>query len=391
MPAGVRIVTTVTFALLLTLGASPIPSRQPRAAPDVFALLESYHRGAFDDVRKTLAGLRLEQSQALRQRLTGTEGRQWTDAVLPDRRARLAVAATFALDVEAVHAEGGLWNVAIGDRMTCAGRCVLQWAASLLAARGDPDEIERDWFMTAIALLGGTRDWSFVHSPLTPPSPRLRAAPQGLAVLALARFPGDARFRLARATAIASRYPLLEEMDAPRDGARTLPAQGRLADPLFTGRPGEGIEYALRQFSDLVDDPEVGAEARTRRAYLALRMHAVDAALVDARAAAAAATGADLRYLAWFIAGQAAQELGDLRAAEDHYAAALAARPHSQSASLAHAALRIRHGNASDAAAMIDESFARRPADNDPWRMFLYGDFITLATRLQTLREQVRQ
>jgi uncharacterized protein HemY len=121
------------------------------------------------------------------------------------------------------------------------------------------------------------------------------------------------------------------------------------------------MEYALQQLSALTRDPAVGAEAQIRRAYLQFRSGRYGAALADAREAAGRGQHADERYLGWYLAGQAAQTLGDLRSADAHYAAALEARPHSQSATLALAALRFQRGDAQGAADLVDAS-ALRPA-----------------------------
>lgn len=271
---------------------------------------------------------------------------------------------------------------------------MIEWACTLLQARGDVDDGERIWYAATIALAGGVRDWTFLVSPVGSATKR---APDiehvGHVEHALARAPDDPRLRLARAVALASRYQVGVEMEAPHQGRRTGPAPDAMVlilPPMVELRRGVSLESAMQQFRDLIADPVVGAEARLRLAYLLWRRGDYAGALDESRAAAAAAQDADVRYLAWFIAAQAAQPLGHLDQAEDLLAAALAARPHSQSASLGLAALRFLRGEADAAYALVERTRANRPVDDDPWRMFLYGDFARLPGLVEQLRTAVR-
>jgi uncharacterized protein HemY len=139
-----------------------------------------------------------------------------------------------------------------------------------------------------------------------------------------------------------------------------------------------------------VADPSVGTEARLRLGYLHWVRGDAAEALTAQRAVAEAAQDPDLRYLANFLAAQAAQALGDFRAAEMRYAAALSARPHSQSATLGLAALLYSRGEAKQAYDLVAASRDGRPRDDDPWRMFLYGDFAKLPVLVGELRRVVQ-
>ena len=383
---------TLRAATLGFLIAAHPPARAV-VPPDVPTLLASYHHGAHDDTRRALARLSRDDLPAFRRALTMEPGQTWL-AQGDDPGARLITAAAVALELEAIAVERGQWSTVAVDSAICAGRCVLGWARTLLATRPAPDLFERDWLLAALAVVGAARDWPTVYSPLSPiRSTRTPAPVEGIAAYGVVRFPTEARFKLARAMAIAARYGVMTEMDGPQPGVRTgataafAPEISAIA--FLSARATANIEFASHQFTELVSDPDVGAEARVRRAYLHLRLANYEATLVDARTAAAAANDADVRYVAWFLAGLAAQTLGDVDAADAHFAAALEARPHSQSAVIARAALRFQRGDATTAASLVESAFETRAGDNDPWRLFLYGDYRLLDERLRSMRARL--
>jgi hypothetical protein len=255
--------------------------------------------------------------------------------------------------------------------------------------------------LATVALAGGVRNWTFLLSPITAPRPRTRV--QGHVIHALERFPDEPRLHLARAMAIASRHLVMEEMDAPRAGERTGPVRprfepaganaSRIVTPSIVGieellRPSSA--YAKQELAALAADSTVGAEARMRLAYLHLQSGAYESAGTEAAAAASTSTDGDIRYLAHFIAGQAAQTRGELSSAESHYRSALEARPRAQSATLALAALVHARGDANAAYALVAVAQEPRPpAAPDPWRAFMYGDFPRLPMLIAELRRLV--
>ena len=148
----------------------------------------------------------------------------------------------------------------------CAGRCGIEWARTILQARGDADASERRWHRATFALAGGVRDWPFLLTPLSPPTPRTRFS--GHVLHALARLPNDPHARLARAIAIASRNIVADEMDAPRTGERggpapTMPMRPLVAE-LVASRLQTSLVYAQQEFIKLLNDPVVGPEAHMR-------------------------------------------------------------------------------------------------------------------------------
>jgi tetratricopeptide (TPR) repeat protein len=377
---------------LMAAGAGTI-SRADALSPaiDMPAALDAYARGAFDKALEPARRLPPDRMTDLGLPILQA-GRVWVDRAPDERPRRVLVAAAFALEMQHIRAERGGWTRSDGDP-PCTGACVLEWACALLLSRGEPDADERTWMLASVALAGGVRDWGFLQSPLTPPGPRTQ--PRGHLLHAQSRFPDEPRFKLARAVAIASRLAVLPEMDAPREGEVTGPAPAfeltrmMLPNVIMADPRVSQMEYARQQLTNLIADPTVGPEAKMRLAYLGLRARAYDEALVHAREAARETADPDVKYSAWYLAAQAAQALGDLKAAEAMLASALDARPHSQSATLGLAALRYRRGDAEPAYGLIESAFRERPADDDPWRMFLYGDFARLPSLIAELRRRI--
>ena len=362
---------------------------------DPAAVLDAYAQGRYDEALTPVRLATRDQAREFLQRLV-VSGGQWVDSVPSERSRRALIAAAFALEAERIRAERGEWADRENDE-SCAGRCVIEWACTLIQTRGAPDEAERTWMLASIALAGGVRDWTFLQNPLSRPTEK--RGERGHVLHAIARMPDEPRFRLARAVALASRQAVTSEMDIPRDGARTE----QMADPysraierspflvsVLEQRRATLGDYAREQFDALVSDPSVGTEARLRIGYLHWVRGDAAEALSAQRVVAEAAQDPDLKYLANFLAAQAAQALGDLRAAEMHYTAALGARPHSQSAALGLAALLYSRGEATQAYDLVSAAREGRPRDDDSWRLFLYGDFAKLPALVGELRRVVQ-
>jgi hypothetical protein len=381
-------VATFGMAIVLGLARPEPPAAQVRRLelPDV---LDAYLQGRHDEALAPVRYASRENAREFRQQLI-LHARQWVDAVAAERPNRALAAAAFALEFERIRAERGEWQ-ADGDK-DCAGRCVIGWACILVQSRGAPDEAERTWMLASMALAHGVRDWTFLQSPLAAPSER--TVPMGHVHHAIARFPDDPRFRLARATALASRNAVTDERGSPRDGTRSEPAPAVVIGPAFLNSMAQRNrtrlgDYLKTELEALVSDELVGAEARVRLGYLHWVRGDDHEALSAANAAAESAKNPDIKYVANFLAAQIAQGLGDLAAAESRYRAALVARAYSQSATLALAALLYQRGEARDAYDIVAASRANLPRDDDPWRLFLYGDFPKLPALVTELRRRV--
>ena len=384
--AALTPVLTAAFLCFL-VGA---PSTQPDRL-DVPALLTLYSRGDFERAVAVVARASRDQAQVFQARLVSA-GHSWAHDVPDQLKHRLLAAAAFALEIEAARAERGDWPQ-MGNT-ACNGRCVIEWACAILRARGQADDAERLWHLAAIALTGGVRDWTFLVTPLAPS----QRPETGHLVHARQRLPGEPRVKLARAMALASRYDITNEMDTPRAGVATAPVVPAMpvirASPAMGGllaeRRSAQLEFVMQPLRDLLADPAVGAEARLRLGYLLFRGGDYEAAVEAERAAAAASSDPQLQYIAHFLSAQASQALGDFAAAEAMYSRALEVRPKSQSATLGLAALRLLDGDATSAYELVEQSRADRRNDDDPWRMFLYGDFTRLPGLIRDLRAKVR-
>jgi hypothetical protein len=378
----------VAFAATVAGLCAWVGAAQPTPL-DIYGLLDQYARGDRDGAVKAVVNAGPPLARAWRAALVST-GHAWVHRTPEDLSRRILNAAAFALEFEAIRAEKGEWGVIGPD--TCAGRCAIEWACTILRARGDADEAERLWHRATFALAGGVRDWTFLLTPLSAPTPRTRQSGHVLHVLS--RLPDDPHARLTQAIAIASRHIIADEMDAPRTGERSAPAmtmtvtiRSPVAAELIGNRLQLSAEYGRQQLTGLIDHDVVGPEARMRLGYLYFRSNLYEPAITVEREAAEAAADPDLKYVSYFIAAQAAQALGALVDAEDLYGKALEARPGSQSASIALAALLFLRGEASDAYDAIERTRAERPHDDDPWRMFLYGSYPKLPELIAQLRK----
>ena len=381
----------VCSAILVLIVFLPAGSLEPVAAQarriDLTTALGAYLDGRADEALAPVQRAIRDVARDLRQQLV-FQGLTWVDAVPAERSRRAFAAAAFALELERIRAEAGEW-AASGEK-DCAGRCVLEWACTLLASRGAPDDGERIWMLASIALAGGVRDWTFLQVPFSArPDAKLDV---GHIHHALARFPGDPRFRLVRAFAFGSRNLITSERGAP--GSTERPSGPIVVGPAFLNlnlqrSRTRATDYARQELEALFEDASVGAEARMWAGYLHWVAGDDREALALQRAAAAAATEPDVKYLTHFLAAQAAQALGDLPGAESHYRSALAARPHSQSATLGLTALLYARGEGREAYDLAAASRSNLPRDDDPWRMFLYGDFQKLPALVAELRRKV--
>ncbi len=381
----------------LVVTAALAAGQAPRAdAPvlDLARLLETYSSGAWDEAVGAVEGAGDGAANLLRTDWRRA-GRAWIDAVPAAKAQRALAAAAFALETEHLRAERGAWSLQMSgvcpvdpkqtDAKFPAGHCVLEWAWSLLVERGQPDEAERAWVLALSALAGGVRDFRWLYTPTPGTMPDAR----GILAEALARHAGDPLLRLEQAMALAARYSITTYGGGPAPDIATLVGLQRGGPPSFMRTrvdPRETVATALRL---LVNDPDVGAEARMRLGYFLWAIGDVDGGRAELASAAEAASDADVKYLARFLNGWTALQAGKADEARAELGHALRIRPQSQSAALALAALELQRGEALRAEELVNTSLAHRPDDVDPWRTFLYGHHPELPRLLADLRRQV--
>ena len=434
---GIALVVLIAVAGVATpLGRS---RQQPAPADlDVVQLLELYESGRFDDALARVKAASDRDARALRQQLR-TAGSDWIDAARPNHGHRLLVAAAFALETEILRVERRDWGAAASDpppvmpviRQSRPGRppprlspalearfttrpcqtiCMLDWSQMLLIERGMSDAAVHAWFHGAIALAEGQRDWRYVYTLLGPDA---LAPARGLAHEAMTAFPDDTWFQFDRALAMAARYNVTRDGVAPgstvivpaqpaptritifqepnRAAARMTLGGGRAPETGTADVPAGQPVSSADELSRLSADPVVGIDAQIRLGYLQWATGDSESARATLKTAAAAAQDADRKYLAHFLAGWTALRDGRDDIARESLAAALDARPGSQSATLALASLNLRLGEADLAHEQAEASLAQRATDDDPWRLFLYGRFPTLPKLISDLRDKVRR
>jgi len=406
--AGFQVATLLTLAVA-TVAADQRP-RQPEQKPPTLAelgplnaprLLDQYLAGRFDDAVQTVRAAGDDAARKLRQQWALFVP-AWIDTDEPHRAQRILAAAAFALETENLRAERGDWAQTTPD--LCAGQCVVTWAYSLFEQRGKADDTEHAWLMAAISLAEGVRDWRYLHRYVAPPAVNTRPRPgtgpppvRGLIDIALDRFPKDPALRLHQAMAAASRFSVTVEggrltVDpfAPVVASTNVMVTGPNGRPQMALMPRyESRDETIELFRSVQDDPAVGAEARVRLGYFLWAIDQDAAARTELTAAANAARDADIRYLAHFLLGWTALNSKDLKEAGTELARALEARPGSQSATLALAAVQLQQGEGANAYDLAEASLSK--ADDDPWRLFLYGHHPKLVTRIADLRRRVQR
>lgn len=366
------------------------PALRPIGTLNVPALLDAYAAGRFDDALKAVQLAGDVVGQNLRAHWS-VEGAQWIDADPAKVPQRALAAAAFVLETENLRIERGNWGVAADPE--CAGPCAMDWAQAQLVRRDPAGEAEHAWYLAASAMIGGVRDWLYL-SRIPDPQRQPPGSP-GLMVRALYRFPNDPRLLLEQALASAGRFSVTI------DGAR-LTLEPSTAVIVNYGRSGQAFagvpvtrrsaqEVAIDQLAALTNDSIVGAEASLRLGYLKWATGDEAEGRQALTQAAERTTDADQRYLARFLLGWIAMAAKDNDAAARELALALEARPDSQSAALALAALEQQRGDSTQAYARAQATLDTRPADADPWRLFLYGHHPLLKARIAALRAQVNE
>jgi tetratricopeptide (TPR) repeat protein len=146
---------------------------------------------------------------------------------------------------------------------------------------------------------------------------------------------------------------------------------------------------AIAQYTELLNDPVVGAEARLLIGNLYTRLHQHEQAHTHL-SAVRASSDPYLKHLASFLAGQIHRRSGDHASAAVSFQQALRDWPGAMSASLLLADTLSQVGRWDEAHAVATAA-AAQDARLDPWRVMAHGGFRRWPHWQSTLREAVRR
>jgi tetratricopeptide (TPR) repeat protein len=226
----------------------------------------------------------------------------------------------------------------------------------------------RDWFLLLIAFQHGRSEIGWSRAYIEE---------------ALKLFPKDPHVTLARG----SDYEMLSDMRAGY--LRTIDSEGGLRGQSKVN-PGRELEQAVRWFEQAIALEPALVEARLRLGRVLLRRGEYDRAAKELDAARQSAPWKELQYLALVFRGMVEAARGGYEGAESFYADARRMLPRGQTAAIASAEAAYLRGRVSEAAATIQATLLQRGKE-DPWWVYISGEYWHFEGRLETLRKYVRQ
>ena len=303
--------------------------------------------------------------------LLGSAGRNWISAAPPAEHGRRRdLVALLALETAASAA----WHI--------DGLRIIEWACDLLR-KDTPTEFERQWMLASSSLF--LRSYYERHSFWYGPAgyPRGPSAIRHLEH-ALDRFPREPRLRLARIFLRPEAYALSSRPGANPDELVKVPVRRRAAGP-----PGlKRIAQTIEALGELVDEGDVGAEARTHVGWLQFHRGDVPASRETFTLAARTATDPFVRNLAWLGAGLSLDAEGRRTEATEAYRAAVEAMPRARASAVQLAAHLFLGGERREASRLIESAYGPGALDLEPWRHVIAFDRL-VPDDLRRLREAV--
>jgi tetratricopeptide (TPR) repeat protein len=314
------------------------PAGLPRTLEDLIAAYSGGH------YQRVVTGLRAlpDPERALREFAEG--GNPWP--AMPRREA------AFALEL----AEPGLFSTQPAGR-EAALRMIARFGR-LVRHPLEADVFERYWHFAALTVLQGA---------LRPEA----ASP--LVAQALARFPDELQFVLARAIVNDQRTAV----GVARSAAEMKETAARYED-------------VRQQYLAAAAWPQAAVEARIRLGWLLHRLGRHDEARQQLIAAAAGAIqDPSLRYLQQLLIGHVLAALDRPDDAQAAFRGALAVMP-AQSARVALMNTLLLQGDRSAAEALAEQIQGADPTTLDPWTMYWQGQYRLYPAAMARLRELVR-
>jgi tetratricopeptide (TPR) repeat protein len=345
---------------------APAPAHaQQQIDPHSLALAEALATYRGGDLRAALARLETIPDE----KLTETVSRFCTrdDVRPPLRLVRMRITAALLTEMAFVQIRKNpfAWR----DLYMLTARALIRRLAELAdAGRDGAGEGERgfarDWYLLVASLRHGRAEVGWSRAYLTE---------------ARDLFPRDAAVLLVSG----SDHEMLSNVSAGYVTRFNTHGQRLGESRINPERELEDAEKFLRQAVAL--DPQV-AEARLRLGRVLLRKGDLEGALRELRAALVHPDD-QIRYLAWTFLGMAGVERGDLEGAEQCYTEALRLFPAGQIAMLARSEAAYLSGRGAEAAGQLG-SMLRIQRKEDPWWMYLLGDWWHFEARLIRLRAE---
>jgi hypothetical protein len=227
---------------------------------------------------------------------------------------------------------------------------------------------------------------------------------------ALARFPNEPRFALAKSVSIESlswevgglgRDPnqrgiiageiaqeALARINGDWDDSGSAFQKAQKPKPGQTTGPGVyEVRLMAQQYATLANEATVAAEARIRAGLTSYRIWNNEQALGHLTLVSQLTTDPFLVHLSRLIEGVVFERQGRDDDAVAAYRAALEVVPRAQTASTMLTARLIKMGRMADAARVAEEFFSGPPVV-DPWRQYRLGDFRSWPSLMKQLRAE---
>lgn len=325
----------VVLAVAFSTGL--VSASTPNDPPDFSRLLDRYASGDYDAA--VAAAAKAEQGAADVRRRLERQGDAWIAREPYDALRRRLIVATYSLE---------LINATV-DTEWRTFESLIERHCNFLRRAPVASPSERTWYLAAVALQGRAQDQT--------------RAPGSHLDHAERRFPDEPRFQIARAARAA-----------------------------FTvdGAPGSRVDDSVARFATLLTLPAVQAEAEVHIGHLWLGAKKPADALDHAQKAIQFASEPGVMYLARTLAGRALEKLDDPEGAIREYRLALAAIPGAQSATTTLAALLFSRDRPGEGAELVEESLRLHATDDDPWRLYDYGEYWRYRDLIAQLHKELR-
>ena len=242
-----------------------------------------------------------------------------------------------------------------------AARDLLRRHAALVRHPIEPDGFERDWHWARLALATNTGNPDLAGEVLD---------------AALARFPDEPRFVLARAVVLDQRRP--PDIEAESAGERMSAATASY------------VEDVLEHYASAMRFDGTAPEAAVRAAWLLHRVARFEDALTRLDEAPDVSGDSGLAYLRELVRARTLDALGRLEEAAVAFRAALEHAPTAQSAQVGLMNIALRRGNRAEAERLAELVHTLPEDAVDPWWAYWSGDYRHFGEVIGRLREQAR-